>query len=181
MSFTTTSHLSTAEFGAYTPLIVRTARFLGPLIASSTAGSILTLSYYSIPIIRSTSVEHSTKTALHQLRALFSSGSHVFPPLAFAATTCYAISAYFEPSKRGAYTLAALGSIGIAPFTTLVMLPAANQRLIDLDEKAKKGDLDGVRGSNEVDELLKSFEWLNAFRAGIMAIGATVGLWTALQ
>ncbi|OCF38505.1 hypothetical protein I317_07729 [Kwoniella heveanensis CBS 569] len=167
----------------YYPLIASTARFLGPFIASSTAGSILTLSYYSIPIIRSTSTEHSTKTALHQLRALFSSGSHVFPPLAFAATTCYAISAYVcdDPAHRRGYIVAAMGSIGIAPFTTLVMLPAANQRLIDLDEKAKKGDLDGVKNSKEVDELLRSFEWLNAIRAGIMAVGATVGLWTALN
>ncbi|WVF71766.1 hypothetical protein IAT40_006574 [Kwoniella sp. CBS 6097] len=170
-----------AHFGTYTPVVAQTARFLGPFIASSTAGSILTLSYYSIPIIRSTSTEHSTKTALHQLRALFSSGSHVFPPLSMAATTCYAISAYFDPAKRAGYVLAALGSIGIAPFTTLIMLPAANQRLIDLDEKAKKGELEGVKGSQEVDELLKSFEWLNAVRAGIMAVGATVGLWTALQ
>ncbi|WVR07330.1 hypothetical protein IAU60_004371 [Kwoniella sp. DSM 27419] len=160
--------------------LVSAATLAGPAIACGTAGAIVCLSYYSIPNIRSTS-QLSTKIALHQLRSLFSSGSHVFPPLAMAASAAYGLCAYAIPQKRLGYIIAAAGSIGIAPFTTLVMVPAANGRLIKLDEKAKKGDFDGVKGSSEVESLLKSFEWLNGARGLIMAVGGLAGLYTALQ
>jgi len=153
------------------------ATYLGPAIALPTAGAILCLSYYAVPIIRSTSTELSTKVALHQLRSLFSSGSHVFPPAAFAATSCYALAAYAIPSKRLGYILAAAGCIGIAPFTTMVMVPVVNGRLIELDEKAKRGGIQGEKASPEVDTLLKTFERVNAVRAGIMAVGGLTGLY----
>jgi hypothetical protein len=174
----TSTHSSTSNMD--TQNFATAATFLAPAISLATAGSILTLSYYAVPVIRSTSAELSTKTALGQLRALFSSGSHVYPPLSAMSSTLYAFLAYSIPAKRTGFGLAALGAMGIAPFTIFVMVPAANGRLIELDKRAKAGGFEGEKGNKEVDGLLRSFENLNGARAAIMATGGLVGLWVAL-
>jgi hypothetical protein len=164
--------------------LVSATKILAPFLAASTAGSILCLSYFPLPIIRAVSSDHSTARAMDHIKALFSSGSHIYPPLSGITAGLYGLLAYIAPSgssQRIGYSVAAVGSIGIAPFTVGVMLGAANQRILDLYEKRKKDGAKAVEmDKKEVDLLLQRFEWLNAIRAAIMASGALAGLYTAL-
>lgn len=164
--------------------IMPLTKILAPFIAAGTAGSILCLSYFPVPIIRAVSADHSTARALDHLKSLFSSGSHIYPPLAALCSGLYGILAYSAATgspQRTGYIVAAAGCIGIAPFTTGVMLGAANQALLDLyDKKEKEGAKAVEADQGELERLLKRFEWLNAIRAAIMATGAIAGLYTAL-
>jgi hypothetical protein len=164
--------------------VISTARVVAPLLSSALAGSILTLSYFSIPIIRSVALDQSTARGLDHLKGLFSSGSHIYPQGAALAGALYALLAYTAPAGSAVwigYGVAAAGCLGIAPFTTMIMLPAANQALLDLYEKRKnKGGVAVEGDTQKVDALLKKFMWLNAVRAGIMAGGAVAGLYTTM-
>ncbi|KAI9638093.1 uncharacterized protein MKK02DRAFT_42480 [Dioszegia hungarica] len=164
--------------------LISAATILAPFLSSATAGSILTLSYFSIPIIRSVSVDHSPARALDHVKALFSSGSHIYPTLSVVCTGLYGLLAYSSPagtSARSGYSVAAAGTLGIAPFTVMVMLPLANHALLDLYDKREKRGAGAVeKDKEELDGLLRRFEGLNAVRAGIMGMGAVGGLCTAL-
>jgi len=99
------------------------------------AGSIATLSVFDIPIMRSQPASRS----LPMLRWLFSRGSHIYPTqsvltssgfayLAYnsvpaTATTLPTILAHATKGKTGMYLAAALFTLSIGPWTTLVMLP----------------------------------------------------------
>jgi len=163
------------------------AAILAPATALAGGGAIVCLSKYAVPAIRSTASESSTKLSLAQLRSIFHSGAGVFPPMAYVASSSFALLAYVDASKRAGFILAALGSIGIFPFTVLVMLPAVNGRLLELDDKAKKDGDAGRRAletpgtSREVIALLDKFANYNYVRGGIMLFGGLVGLYTALQ
>ena len=119
----------------------------------------------------------SSRDALLEVRKLFRSGAQIFPRLAYVGTACALWCAYNIPAKRSLYYVAAAGNLAIAPFTVAIMLPLANQRLIDLHEGAAKGEFDGQKGLKEVDDLLKRFGMLNAWRAGLMAVGGLAALY----
>jgi hypothetical protein len=162
------------------PPPVQLAALLAPSIGLPLSGAILSLSYYSTPILRAANTQ-STPLSLQQLRSLFSSGSHIFPQLASLSAAFFGYLAYSLPHQRSSYLLAAATVASILPFTVVVMLPASNQRLIDLDELAKK-DKDAVKKrSGEVDAMLARFGKLNAVRAVLVAAGSVLGLWTTLQ
>ncbi|KAK4994990.1 hypothetical protein LTR66_005094 [Elasticomyces elasticus] len=78
--------------------------------------------------------------------------------------------------QRNGYVAAAVGVGSIMPSTTLVMLPAANGRLIELEENRKR------RGGEEREEkeLLRGFWWMNTVRGLLMGVGGVVGMWTAM-
>ena len=141
-----------------------------------TSGAILSLSYSSAPILAA----GSPKFSIPQINALFSSGSHVFPQLATLATAGFAYLAYLAPYSSNTqlrYVAAAVVTIGIAPFTMLVMLPT-NMTLRSIeptDEGVKKAG-----GDDRVRALIQKFKSLNAARGLIMAAGAGLGLWAAL-
>lgn len=163
------------------PSYTHLAALLAPSIGLPLSGAILSLSYYSTPTLRAINARASTPLSLHELRSLFSSGSHIFPQLATVSAALFSFLAYSLPAQRAAYALASASVAAILPFTMVVMLPASNQRLIDLDEVAKK-DPDAVkRRSGEVDEMLARFAGLNAVRAVLVAGGSILGLWTSLQ
>lgn len=165
---------------------LKLVQVLAPAVALTTSGGILALSYYTSPILRSItarSTPDSAAFALSELRALFSSGSHVFPQMATLSAGLSTYLAWSCPEARASYIGAAVGAISIAPFTIFYMLPVCNGRLIELDEKAKQ-DKTAVRGKGkerEVLYLLSEFERLNAIRAGLLALGGLIGLWTALS
>ncbi|KAI4186203.1 MAG: hypothetical protein L6R41_003620 [Letrouitia leprolyta] len=161
-----------------------------------TAGAIIALSYctscpikqlafskfnpllVTVPIF----LAHPNEVSLSHLRAVFSSGSHIFPQLATAASSAFSILAYNAPigsSARYQYLLAATGTISIAPFTILVMKPT-NMTLKEIGEQGE----DGIKrsgGEQKVQKLLRRFGRLNAIRGGLLAFGAAVGLKAALS
>ncbi|KAL8729420.1 MAG: hypothetical protein Q9166_004750 [cf. Caloplaca sp. 2 TL-2023] len=143
-----------------------------------TAGAIIALSYSTVPIFLS----HPNEISLRHLRALFSSGSHIFPQLATATSTAFSILAYNASpgtSLRYQYILAAAGAIGIAPFTIFVMKPT-NMTLKELGEQGDEG-IKKSGGEQRVQELLRRFGRLNALRGGLLALGAAIGLKAALS
>ncbi|MCJ1314249.1 hypothetical protein MMC25_007929 [Agyrium rufum] len=161
---------------------IKIAQILAPATALFASGMILSISYSTSPILRAAASSSSpsstssgkpskdeTPFSLAQLRALFSSGSHIFPPLALTSTTLFAYLAYFTPEVSSAiaghilrspivasqssttslglhspsnlYMAAAAGVISIVPFTFLVM-KSTNMRLMEF----KEAEVDGVRG-----------------------------------
>lgn len=75
------------------------------------------------------------------------------------------------------YAAAAIGTIGIAPFTFLLMAPTnfTIRGIKETDEGIKDAG-----GPERVRALIRKFGRLNAFRGMIMAVGAGMGLWAAL-
>ncbi|KAL8886330.1 MAG: hypothetical protein Q9192_006504 [Flavoplaca navasiana] len=161
-----------------TPLQTFSLQVFGISTGFVTAGGIMALSYSTVPIF----LEHPNEVSLRHLRALFSSGSHIFPQLATASASAFAALAYNAPvssSLRMQYILAAVGAIGIAPFTVLVMKPT-NMTLKEIGEQGQEG-IKKSGGERRVQELLRRFGRLNAIRGGILALGAAIGLKAALS
>ncbi|KAI4247541.1 MAG: hypothetical protein L6R40_001489 [Gallowayella cf. fulva] len=161
-----------------TPLQTLSLQIFGVSTGFLTAGSIIALSYSTVPIF----LQHPNEISLRHLRALFSSGSHIFPQLATAASTAFALLAYNAPpssSLRNQYILAAAGTVGIAPFTIFVMKPT-NMTLTEIGEQGEEG-IKNSGGEQRVQELLRRFGRLNAIRGGILALGAAIGLKAALS
>ncbi|KAL9011747.1 MAG: hypothetical protein Q9173_003430 [Seirophora scorigena] len=161
-----------------TPLQTLSLQIFGISTGFVTAGAITALSYSTVPIF----LEHPNEISLRHLRALFSSGSHIFPQLATAASSAFSILAYNAPnssSLRTQYLLAAAGCIGIAPFTIFVMKPT-NMTLKAIGEEGQEG-IEKSGGEQRVQEFLRRFSRLNVVRGTILALGAAVGLKAALS
>lgn len=161
-----------------TPLQVVSLQVFGIGTGFFTAGAIIALSYSTVPIF----LAHPNEASLNHLRALFSSGSHIFPQLATAVSLAFSVLAYNAPigsSARSQFLLAAAGTISIAPFTIFVMKPT-NMRLKEIGEQGEDG-IEKSGGEQKVQELLRRFGRLNAIRGGFLAFGATVGLKAALS
>ena len=80
------------------------------------------------------------------------------------------------------YIAGAAGTIGIAPFTLFVMKPT-NMTLREIESQEEKEGKKGVEkagGEKRVKELMASFQWMNAVRGAIIAVGAGLGLAGAL-
>jgi hypothetical protein len=135
----------------------RTLQMLSITSALLSAGSIATLSLFDIPIIKSQPASRS----LPMLRWLFSRGSHIYPTqcvltssgfaslaytcLPATATTLPIILSHAIKGKTGMYLAAALLTLSIGPWTTLVMLPT-NFELIQRNE-----DLGGTRSQKSAE------------------------------
>jgi len=142
-----------------------------------TSGAILSFSYSTVPILLSA----PPPLSLPHLRALFSSGSHIFPQLATLSSAGFAYLAYHAPAGTNArlqYAVAAAGVIGIAPWTVFVM-KGTNMTLVAIEKEGEEG-VRKAGGEERVKGLMKRFRWMNAVRGGIMAVGAGVGAWAAI-
>lgn len=158
------------------PTTILATQIVSISTAFLTSGAIVCLSYSSVPIL----VAADPKTSIPQTRDLFSSGSHIFPQLASVATSGFAYLAYHSPlgsNTQMQYAAAAIGTIGIAPFTFLLMAPTnfTIRGIKETDEGIKEAG-----GPERVRTLIRKFGRLNAVRGTIMAVGAGVGLWAAL-
>lgn len=162
---------------------LKAAKILAVTTSLLASGAILSISFYSVPILSSS---RSSTFSLHQLRSLFSSGSHVFPPAAMASSALFGYLGYVAPAggpQRNAFFGAAVAILNIVPFTLYVMVPAANGRLIEMEERAKKHGKAGVDvsgGDREVKEMLERFKWLNLVRAILVATGGALGLYACI-
>jgi hypothetical protein len=111
------------------------------------AGGISTLSLFDIPIIKS----QPASRALPLTRWLFSRGSHIFPTTALLSSSSFAYLAWTalplanrtfssllqsatKGGKVGSYVAAAVLTIAIAPWTSIVMIPT-NFELIKMNEQ----------------------------------------------
>ncbi|EON69870.1 hypothetical protein W97_09133 [Coniosporium apollinis CBS 100218] len=151
------------------------------------SGAILSLSAYTVPVLNARSTDAGSSTAsLHQLRSIFSSGSHVFPQLAILSSGLFGYLATSATSASNArlFTAAAVSVAAILPFTAFVMVPASNGRLIELEAKAKEGGEEAVGkegGDAEVTELLERFGKLNFVRGVLIGFGGILGAWASID
>ncbi len=51
--------------------------------------------------------------------------------------------------------------------------------LVDIEKEGKEG-VRKAGGEERVKGLMKRFQWMNAVRGGIMAVGAGVGVWATM-
>ena len=161
------------------PALLRTVCFLAPTLSLTTSASILGYSFFISPLVISTA-SRSPSDGLAQLRPFFEGGKYVFPPLSIVCTALWGTLAYALPRYRTPFSIAAAGAFAIIPFTSLYMIPFTNNRILELDDAAKKGDksVDARRG--EVKGLMESFAKQNIVRGGMFWVGGLVGLWAML-
>ncbi|KAH7120968.1 hypothetical protein B0J11DRAFT_533031 [Dendryphion nanum] len=164
----------------YPSLLVKCAQIVGISTAFLGAGGIATLSLFDVPLLRSQPGERS----LPMTRWLFSRGSHIFPQVAFVSSTSFvylaynaipqgdraflaAIRASCQGGKASFYLAAAVLTLGIAPFTTFVMIPtnfaliqknedkggARSDRSANFGANGGRTAEDSVSGENDVNEL----------------------------
>ena len=100
--------------------------------------------------------------------------------MSVVAGTLYSVLAYAQPARRPGYILAAVGCLSILPFTSLYMIPTVNNRILELDDRAKQGKPEIENRKGEVAELMERFKQQNLVRGALMWFGGAIGLYTAL-
>ncbi|KAL9602835.1 MAG: hypothetical protein Q9219_001530 [cf. Caloplaca sp. 3 TL-2023] len=111
--------------------------------------------------------------------SIFQNGIRIGPTLALTGAVGYGVVGYAKSGAtedRGGSWMkwagAAVGTVGIVPFTLLFLSPTNNRLLaqyarLTLDEPA-------------VRALVEKWAWLNLVRAAIPLLGTGLGLWGAL-
>jgi hypothetical protein len=170
-------------------LTVPLLRFAAPLLALPTATGILSYSIFLAPAVRDL-VATSPTAALRQLRYYFEAGKPVVSPLAVLNTALWLALAYLDPSrgsiglglsKRAGYLAAAAGAFGIIPLSMFYIIPVTNDRILELDDQARREGDAGMRGKEAlIRGYVRDFERENWVRGGMYALGGAVGLWTVL-
>ncbi|KAL5317174.1 hypothetical protein ACEPPN_014269 [Leptodophora sp. 'Broadleaf-Isolate-01'] len=144
------------------------------------SGSILTLTLFSIPLLKSQPASRS----LPQTRWLFSRGSHIFPQAAILSSAGFFYLAFSSlapgqtatqifrfASNSGTvngYLAAAVLSTSIGPFTQLVMIPT-NFTLIQKNEdlggarSEKSARVGGMKGGRTAEQSVEGKNDVNEF------------------
>jgi hypothetical protein len=163
------------------PPVLKLISFLAPSLALTTSTSILSYSIFLAPTVLTTA-DQSTSLALKQVVYYFRAGKPIFPTAAILNTILYAILAYDQPSKRLGYSVAAAGSGWVIGFSAVYLIPVTNDRILELEDMARKGGEEAVKGKREeVKSLLGDFTRENWLRGGVYWLGGMVGLWTLFQ
>ncbi|ORX39178.1 hypothetical protein BD324DRAFT_649268 [Kockovaella imperatae] len=161
------------------PTTIKVVSFLAPTLSLTTSASILGYTFFISPLIISTTSDSASK-GLAQLRPFFEGGKYIFPPSSVICTALWSVLAYSSPLHRTAYSIAAAGAFGILPFTSLYMIPVTNNKLLDLDDAAKRGDVTVDAKKEQVQALMETFGKQNLVRGGMFLVGGLVGLWSLL-
>jgi hypothetical protein len=147
------------------------------------SGGLLGLTLFSIPAIKLAPVA----LRLSQWRYLYYLGKAAFRPAVLFSSLCSFYSAYvwyvlgagpFHRLQRSFWCLigAGLATLGIVPFTGLVMTPT-NQELLGLEEEYKQqAEPSKGREEERVNELINKWGVLNAGRAALTATGTILGM-----
>ena len=110
----------------------------------------------------------------------------MFPQLATLAASAFGFLAYHAPpgtDARMLYLAGTVGTIGIAPFTVLVM-KNTNMTLREIEtqeERLGKKGIENAGGEKKVKDLMATFQYMNYVRGAIIAVGAGLGLAGALM
>lgn len=159
------------------PTLHKIITLLAPSLALTTSTSILSYSIFLAPLVKSI-LDTDTTRALTQLCSYFRAGKPTVPPAAILNTLLFTALAYLEPSKRVGYGIGAIGAFSIIPFSMAYIIPVTNDRLLELERVAKRGE---EVDREEVRRLVGDFERENWLRGGMYWVGGMVGLWTAIQ
>jgi hypothetical protein len=145
---------------------------------------------YSVALIPRL-MESPTPLMLRQWRTAFIQGKNSMPPLGLIASSSFFYLAYeahqvadILPYKWKAYLTSGLLTIGIIPYTILILGPtnrkllakAAETSTLALDDKVVEVGLGGETAHKLVDD----WATLNLGRGIMLGVAAFIGTWTAL-
>ena len=167
-------------------LPLRIAQTLGITTSAVVAGFVSSASFALVPRM----LESPTPLLLKQWGNAYAAGKKNVPPFAALSSACYFYLAYTLPSdaqkaKLYGYLAAGALTIGIIPYTLLVMLPTNKKLLEKVDETKALTVKDEVvevgLGNETAHKLVDSWGMLNLGRAVLLTAGSLVGAWTALN
>lgn len=129
------------------------------------------LSVITIPVLLQTNT--SSAGFLHQWLRVFEYGHAAMPPAAVSVTGLYAFTALRKRSVGSGqwrvYAAAALSTIGIVPFTLLIMMPT-NDILFEWQASPEAVALGSVQ------HVAKKWAFMHFIRSLFPLLGAVVGL-----
>jgi len=169
------------------PLPIRLAQVVGITASSALAGTVFSMSFYSVPRL----LESPSPLLLKQWSNLFNAGRKTAPPIGALSAVSYFYLAYASTlpsqhkSKLYGYLAAGILSMGIMPYTLAVMLPT-NKKLLAKVEEMKafaKGDsvVEVGLGEETAHKLVDWWAVLNLGRGLMLGIAGILGAWTALK
>jgi hypothetical protein len=177
-----------------TPLPIRLAQTLGITSSFLLGGVSAGLSFFTIPRL----LESPTPLMLRQWRTMYIAGKHAAIPGAFLSSLSYFFLAYNALSSTNpfaggngngvgiSYVVSGLLSVGIIPFTLLVLMPT-NLKLEAKEEEVralKDGDglvEIGVAGGETAKVLVDRWGALNLVRVGMLITASVLGVWTSIS
>jgi hypothetical protein len=168
-----------------TPTTLRLAQGTTLLLSSLTAGTSLSLSYFLIPRL----LESPTPVMLTQWARTYARGAAVMPAAALlSAAGMFWLSFVSKAGERvkGGYLAGGLLTVGIVPYTILVMT-GTNKTLKGLEGEmgiesaaAAAGKEVGVEAERSAKGLVDWWGVLNLGRAGLLIAGVGCGLWATI-
>ncbi|KAL8908881.1 MAG: hypothetical protein Q9171_005278 [Xanthocarpia ochracea] len=156
--------------------IVRICQGLGITASSFLAGTLYASSTLAVPAILAGKTNPSLLAS--QWHSMYQTGMKVGPTLALLGAVNYlyvawgAYNSTYDTRVWKGFVGAAVGTIGIVPFTLIFMAPT-NSALIAQTAKTTLSEVD-VRG------LVEKWAFLNLLRSGIPVVGTALGLYSAL-
>ncbi|OIW25638.1 DUF1772-domain-containing protein [Coniochaeta ligniaria NRRL 30616] len=153
----------------------RVALVTGSLLS----GAMLSLSLIAVPVLLDTTTQ--APQLLHQWVRMYHYGHQVLPTMAVGTSLLYAYTAVGAQKKQQPrknmsqwriLTLAALATVGMVPFTWLVMVPTNNQ-LFRL-QLASKTDVN-ILTFEAARALVVSWSWMHLTRSLMPLVGAVLG------
>jgi hypothetical protein len=173
------------------PLPIRLAQTLGITTSLIFAGANASLSIFLIPRI----LESPTPLLLKQWNHTYERGKAIGPPFGVvAALSFFYLSYHFHTSSTSAfvnntnawgYLTAGLLSIGIVPYTMLVLMPTNDKMKKKADETKSLEKEDHVveigLGEETAHQLADWWGVLNLGRGAMLTASGVLGLWLALN
>jgi hypothetical protein len=169
-----------------TPLAIRLAQTIGITTSSILSGYVTAASVTLVPRV----LESPTPLLLKQWGNAYAVGTKNAPPFAALSAACYFYLAYSLPSpaakfKLYGYIAAGALTVGIVPYTLLVMMDTNKKLLAKVEETKTLGVKDEVvevgLGNETAHKLVDNWGVLNLGRAVLLITGSLVGTWTALN
>ena len=177
-----TSHTpSPPPDSAFSPLLLS----LAPLLSAFTSGTLASISLITIPAVITSPTPLTLLTTFH---SALNSGVRVCPPLAVLSSLAHLTNSYYYYHYAGAgggssgaaklSIAAALATLGIVPFTILVM-QGVNEKLFSLERaelemEKRAGGGRGREVQRETRDLVRRWARLNLVRAVFPALGAVL-------
>ncbi|KAI0162975.1 hypothetical protein BJ166DRAFT_525022 [Pestalotiopsis sp. NC0098] len=153
--------------------------FMSPLPLSATASIIASawasgagaaISLFTITPILASSAPRDV--LLHQWHLAYTLGKSYMPPAAGAIAASYLGAAYYSPNEWRGFAAAAALTVGIVPFTLLLIMPTV---------RALEGMLgdgrDGKEADAEAREVMQSWSRWNFARAMLPLVGTGFAVW----
>ncbi|RDW59114.1 hypothetical protein BP5796_12038 [Coleophoma crateriformis] len=175
---------------ATSQITLQIARAVGIAGAAWLSGNIAALSLISVPALNTSHAQDSVSlsTITHAWKHTYAKGKSQNPPVAAVVATSFAYLAWASHRLRAGrsmqlYSIAALLTIGIVPYTILTM-SSTNNKLLAKSKKASS-DAEITRAvspaeDKETSDLLKKWTFLNGIRSTMPLLGAAAAALAAL-